>query len=83
MADEFASLNRHGERLSNHLMACRLLPGELAVSLNDQLDGFLQTLASFIQRSLLDVASRKLLHVPEPPVTYLLEDTRVAVVHGS
>jgi hypothetical protein len=58
----------------------RLLPGQFSVGLNDESHGLLETLSGLLQGVLLNVAAWKLLHVPDPPLAYLLEDTRVTVV---
>ena len=58
------------------------MPGQLSIGLRNELDGFFQAVSRLLQAALLNVAARKLLDVPAPPVANLLEDPDVTVVHA-
>ena len=62
-------------------MTLCLASRQLAVSLEDVVNGLLQARARLVERVLLHVAARQLFNEARPPVINLLEHAGVPVLH--
>lgn len=67
------SFRRKHEFLANYLSACGLATRQFPIGFKDEMNRFFEILARFVQRPSLCIRTRQFLHVPDPPVSLVIE----------